>query len=230
MSRRSWYSIFTRGMFAVENQLPSCARVSRWWTHWPSTRRADVAAPEVVAPVRHREGNRRAARVDLIIRVVGRIEALVVVLPMGAEAPSAAQGEEPLVVDAALERAAEIEEIAIAPGRVDENECGGILQRRSRLPVPGEPVGESALDDVDAVHEPAQRRKVGTDADQLGMIAVGVASAVVERQVPQRARPHAGAGRVLRPGTHDLRVGEPDLLPDESHVRAQHPIPGAADA
>src|SRR5260370_5937721 len=42
MSRVSWYWIFKRGMFAVENQLPSCARFRRWCTHCPSTRKAAV--------------------------------------------------------------------------------------------------------------------------------------------------------------------------------------------
>src|SRR6266404_4014745 len=124
-----------------------------------------------------------------MIGVIRRIEHLMVVLPVRGDAPPAAQREEPLLVDAALERAAKIEEIAVAPRGKDQDERRRVLEHRARLAVPGKAIGEAALHDVDTIHESAERLESGTYADQLGVIAVGVAGAVVQRHIPQLARP-----------------------------------------
>ena len=58
------------------------------------------------------------------------------------------------------------------------------------------------------------------------MIAVGVAGAVIERNVPERS----GLGPdVLRPGAHDLCGRKPDLLPDHASIGAEDAVPCAPD-
>ena len=54
------------------------------------------------------------------------------------------------------------------------------------------------------------------------MVAVGAPRAVEQRHVPQLAR--AGNAGVLAPRADQLDLGEPDVLPDDSRVRAQHPV------
>jgi len=105
--------------------------------------------------------------------------------------------------------------------------CRRVLERRTGLAIPRKAIRQSALHDIRPVHEPAERGEVRADADQLGVIAVGVTGAIIQRHIPQLAR--ADAGSVLRPRSDDLRVGKPDLLPDGARVCAYYAIPKASD-
>src|SRR6266704_1161672 len=123
-------------MFALENQLPSRTRVIIWCGHCASKRsdRGD-AAPEVVEPMGHSE--------RLVALVVGGIKALMVIAPDRGQHPATSQREEPLLVDGAFQRAAQVEEVPIAPRWLDEYERGGVFQQCAGLAVPGEAVREA---------------------------------------------------------------------------------------
>ena len=136
------------------------------------------------------KGNQGPRRVDLVAGVVGWIEALLGILVVRVDAPAPTQREKPLLVDVSLERTAEIEEIPIMPDRLDQDERGGILELRARLSIPCEAIGEPALHDVDAIHKAAERREIGTDAHELGMVAVRIARTVVECHIPELSRPN----------------------------------------
>ena len=104
---------------------------------------------------------------------------MMIIRQVGGDVPPTPERENQVVVDAALEGAAEIEEIAVAPRRLDQDERGRVFQQRAGLSVPGEAIGEAALHDVHAIHEATERRELGADADELRMVAIGVAGAVV---------------------------------------------------
>src|SRR5262249_23958460 len=142
--------------------------------------------------------------------------------------PSATHRQEHTLREGAFDRALELEEVVVTPDRLDPNEGGRILEPRPRFAVPREPVEQTSMHDVHTIDEAALRLEVGADAQDLRMITIGVSGAVIERDVPQLAGPHAPPGRVLGPRARELRRREPDLPPDDPGVRAEHPIPGAA--
>src|SRR5256884_2382835 len=119
------------------------------------------------------------------------------VFPIRGPAPPPAQCNHPLPPVAPLERAAEMEKVVLPPYRLDEDECRRVLERRTGLAIPRKAIRQSALHDICPVHEPAVRGEVRADADQLGVIAVRVTGAIIQRHIPQLAR--ADAGSVLRP-------------------------------
>src|SRR2546426_512650 len=131
--------------------------------------------------------------------------------------PSAGVGFQVTVTNALLPRAsaasAEITPAPVPTSALRGNVRFGVLKPAARLPVDHEPVEDSGLHHVHPVHEPARGLEVRAHADELGMVPVRAPGAVVEGYVPQLARPHARA--VAGPRAHDLRVGEPDLAPDD---------------
>src|SRR2546422_4204687 len=86
-----------------------------------------------------------------------------------------------------------------SPNGLDQNERGGILQFRAELSIPREAIGEPALHDVDTIHKAAERREIGTDAHELGMVAVRIARTVVKCHVPELSRPNPQSGPSLCP-------------------------------
>src|SRR5436190_2443100 len=151
-------------------------------------------------------------------------------LPVQGPDPSAAHRQEHTLREGSFDRALELEEIVVMPDRLDPDEGGGVLEPRARFAVPREAIEQPAMHDVHTIDETALRVELGADAQDLRVITVGVSRAVIEGDVPQLTGPHAppGAGRVLGPRTDELRRRVPELAPDESAIRAEHPDPRAA--
>src|SRR5438445_13873115 len=103
------------------------------------------SGPEVVESVRDREGSQCTSGFHLIAGKVGWIKHLMIVGKVRRQIPATAEREDPILVDAAFERAPELEEVAVAPGRLDENEGRGGFKQCAGLPVPSETNRETAM-------------------------------------------------------------------------------------
>ena len=169
---------------------------------------------------RERDGVRGAVHAVAGVGVAG--EPLRPVGDDGVQIPPAAQRRGPRHLRPALEDAPQPEEVVVAPERQQDDERGDLLHERSGPAVPREPVGEPRLHEVDPIDEAAPGREAGCGAEQLEVIAIVAAGAVGERHRPELARPRAV--RIARPRAHELRLGEPDLLPHRHGVAAEHAV------
>src|SRR6185503_13776680 len=116
------------------------------------------------------ERHRRTGGIHLIILVIGRIEPLVIHTIENGGLPRPSQLENPALRQTSLERALQLEEVVVAPHRLDADERRRVLEPGALLPIPRKAVEEPALDDVHAIHESAERLEVRADPREPAVI------------------------------------------------------------